>query len=139
MEADPDVAAAMDILSFALYHENNKVVGEDTNNDASMVGNKRSREEPDLTDASDVDENDPQRQRVEEDATANSSSPQQEQSLDNLKAAIYQEVSKSLEDSISADDVCVHVDDRALVAQAIASLEEDGKIMMSDGEVFLVD
>ena len=64
VEAEPDVAAAMDILSFALYHENNQVIGE---NDV-IATNKRQREEPDLTDTSDPeeDENDPKRQREED-------------------------------------------------------------------------
>ena len=44
-EADPDVAAAMDILSFALYHENTKVVGKEDANDASALGQKRQRDE----------------------------------------------------------------------------------------------
>lgn len=141
VEADPDVAAAMDILSFALYHENNKVVGEEDSNDAT-VGQKRQREEPDLTDsASDADavgENDAQRRRVEESSSSNNGQ-EAEDTLASLKTSIYQEVTKSLEDSVSIDDVCVHVDDRSLVLQAIQSLEEDGKVMQSEGEVYLID
>lgn len=139
VEADPDVAAAMDMLSFALYHENTKVIGEDGNTD-SMTGQKRDREAPELTDTSDVEENIAQRQRVEEDAAeqAASSSPQEE-SVESLRQAIYQEVTKSGADSVNVDTICKHVDDRALVAQAIQSLEDDGKLMLGDGEVFLVE
>ena len=145
VEADPDVSAAMDILSFALYHENNKVVGAD-NTEASraVVGQKRTREEGsdnDLTDSSDVDEEALlQRQRVVDDDDANkSNSNASDKPLVDLKVAIYAEVSRSLEDSISIEDICTNVDDRALVARAVQSLEEDGKIMLSEGEVYLVE
>ena len=145
VEADPDVSAAMDILSFALYHENNKVVGAD-NTEASraVVGQKRTREEGsdnDLTDSSDVDEEALlQRQRVVDDDDANkSNSNASDKPLADLKVAIYAEVSRSLEDSISIEDICTNVDDRAFVARAVQSLEEDGKIMLSEGEVYLVE
>eukprot|EP00584_Thalassiosira_punctigera_P002028 CAMPEP_0172528234 /NCGR_PEP_ID=MMETSP1067-20121228/2685_1 /TAXON_ID=265564 ORGANISM="Thalassiosira punctigera, Strain Tpunct2005C2" /NCGR_SAMPLE_ID=MMETSP1067 /ASSEMBLY_ACC=CAM_ASM_000444 /LENGTH=815 /DNA_ID=CAMNT_0013312113 /DNA_START=186 /DNA_END=2633 /DNA_ORIENTATION=+ len=137
VEADPDVAAAMDILGFALYHENNKVV-ENPNDPASALGQKRHREEPDLTDASDLEDHDAQRQRVEE-ADASSSPIVQEDALADLKQTVFAEVSKSLEDSVNVDDVCVHVEDRALVLQAIQSLEEESRVMMSDGEIYLID
>ena len=52
---------------------------------------------------------------------------------------MYGEVSRTIEDSVSIDDLCVEVDDRALVLQAVQSLEEDGKVMQSDGEVYLID
>ena len=145
VEADPDVSAAMDILSFALYHENNKVVGAD-NTEASraVVGQKRTREEGsdnDLTDSSDVDEEALlQRQRVVDDDDANKgNSNASDKPLADLKVAIYAEVSRSLEDSISIEDICTNVDDRALVARAVQSWEEDGKIMLSEGEVYLVE
>jgi hypothetical protein len=147
VEADPDVSAAMDILSFALYHENNKVVGADNTEASSraVVGQKRPREEGsdnDLTDSSDVDEEALlQRQRVvDDDDDANkSNSNASDKPLADLKVAIYAEVSRSLEDSISIEDICTNVDDRALVARAVQSLEEDGRIMLSEGEVYLVE
>ena len=138
VQADPDVAAAMDILSFALYHENNKVV-DNPNDPAVALGQTREREEPDLTDTSDIDESDAKKQRVEEDGTATSSSAPQVGTLADLKASIYAEVSKSLEDSVSIDDICVHIEDRALVRQAIQSLEEESRVMHSEGEVYLID
>ncbi|KAL7433317.1 hypothetical protein ACHAXH_002038 [Discostella pseudostelligera] len=136
VEADPDVSAAMDILSFALYHENNKVIGED-GNETSLLGQKRRREEPDLTDSSDVDEEVLQRQRVDDKGvSSNSNVASSDKTLADLKAAIYAEVTRSLEDSISIDDICTNVDDRALVTRAVQMLEEDGKIMQSEGEIY---
>lgn len=135
VEAEPDVAAAMDILSFALYHENNQVIGE---NDVAAVGQKRQREEPDLTDTSDPDddENDTTKRQREEGA----SQEEGNNTLSDLKQTIFQEVSRSLEDSIAIDDIATTVDvDRDLVLQAIQQLEAENRIMQSDGEVYLID
>ena len=121
----------MDTLSFALYHENNKVVGEET--DDATGGLVRPRDDPEVTDSSDIEDNDPKRQRTDEggdDASAD---------IDDLKRAVFQEVSRSIEGSIPMDDVCVGIDNRDLVRQAIQSLEEDGKVMQSEGEVYLID
>lgn len=134
VEADPDVSAAMDILSFALYHENNKVIEEGVNEPS--VGQKRRREEPDLTDSSDVEEA-LQRQRVDE--LDKNQITREDKTLADLKAAVYAEVTRSLDDSVSVDDICTNIDDRVLVAQAIQSLEDDGKIMLSEGEIYLAE
>mmetsp|Transcript_34637 Transcript_34637/g.63966 ORF Transcript_34637/g.63966 Transcript_34637/m.63966 type:complete len:814 (+) Transcript_34637:258-2699(+) len=135
VEADPDVAAAMDILSFALYHENNKVV-ENPNDPDPALGQKRQLEEPDLNGAPGVEEHDTKRQRVED---ADAPSVPKKNTLAELKREVYTEVSKSLEDSVTFDDICLHIEDRALVRQAIDSLEEDMRVMYSEGEVYLVD
>jgi hypothetical protein len=134
VEAEPDVAAAMDILSFALYHENNQVIGE---NDVVAAGQKRQREEPDLTDATDPedDENDSTK-RQREDA---SSQEQGDTTLADLKQTIFQELSRTVEDSMAIDDIATSVDDRDLVLKAIQQLEAENRIMHSDGEVYLID
>eukprot|EP01082_Thalassiosira_pseudonana_P016428 g14720.t1 g14720 contig90:246513-249281(+) len=141
VEADPDVAAAMDILSFALYHENNNVIEE---NNETAASQKRQREE--VTDSSDAegqeeDEEEQNAKRQREDKSAALFVPSQAavDPLTELKQAIYTEVTKSLDDSIAVDDVCTDVNDRALVSRAIESLEADGKIMTSEGEIYLVD
>jgi hypothetical protein len=56
-----------------------------------------------------------------------------------LKAAVYAEVTHSLEDSVSIDDICIDIKDRTMVDQAIRSLEDDGKVMRSEDEVYLID
>jgi hypothetical protein len=142
VEADPDVSAAMDILSFALYHENTKIVGDDANVVSPDLGQKRRRAEPDLTDSS--EEGDAQRRRRADDDADDAPSPSSAEpkggdAFANLKAAVYAEVSRSLEDSVAMEDICANVEDRAMVARAIRSLEDDGKVMRSDGEVYLID
>ena len=56
-----------------------------------------------------------------------------------LKAAVYAEVTHSLEDSVPIDDICIDIKDRTMVDQVIRSLEDDGKVMRSDDEVYLID
>ena len=56
-----------------------------------------------------------------------------------LKAGVYAEVTHSLEDSVSIDDICIDIKDRTMVDQAIRSLEDDGKVMRSEDEVYLID
>ncbi|KAL3793437.1 hypothetical protein ACHAW5_001612 [Stephanodiscus triporus] len=142
VEADPDVSAAMDILSFALYHENTKVVGDDAKVVSPDLGQKRRRAEPDLTDSSE-EGGAQRRRRADDDAddapTPSSAEPKGGDAFANLKAAVYAEVTRSLEDSVAIEDICANVEDRAMVARAIRSLEDDGKVMRSDGEVYLID
>ena len=128
----------MDILGFALYHENNGIATADDSVDAA-AGQKRPREEePKLVEGSESDENDAQRRRVDGEE-GDESAPAAGSTLADVMAAVYGEVSRTIEDSVSIDDLCVEVDDRALVLAAVQSLEEDGKVMQSDGEVYLID
>ena len=127
------MAAAMDILSFALYHENNEVI------DDIHQGRKRQRQEL-VTDSSDTeeldsDEKNPKRQA----AVTETSIPAIDTGMMEIKRAVYQQVSQSLEASVALDDICVETDDREMVLQAIQSLEEDGKVLITAGEVYLVD
>lgn len=131
VEADPDVAAAMDILSFALYHENNEVIDEAQ----TALGRKRQRDEP-ITDSSDAEEcetteKEPKRQAAEPTLAA--------ERLMDIKRAIYAQVSKA-GDSTPLDDVCKDISDRASVLEAIQSLEADGKVMMDEeNNVYYMD
>jgi predicted Rossmann fold nucleotide-binding protein DprA/Smf involved in DNA uptake len=133
VEAEPDVAAAMDILSFALYHENNQVIGD---KDVVPPGQKRQRDVTNVSDPED-DENDPKRQRDEVASQEQGGNT----TLAELKKTIYQELSRSLEESLAIDDIATTVDvDRDMVLQAIHQLEAESKIMRSeDGEVYLID
>ena len=121
----------MDILSFALYHENNEVLGESQN----ALDRKRQREEP-ITDSSDVEERgaaekDPKRQVLETSAVGSS--------VLEVKRSVYAQMSSSSEASIPVEELCEAIDDRELVMQAIQSLEADSKVMLHEGEVYLVD
>ena len=123
----------MDILSFALYHENNEVLDESQN----ALDRKRQRDEP-ITDSSDAEEGesaekDPKRQVTKASTSATDSN------LLELKRSIYAQMSSTIEASVPVEELCEAIDDRELVMQAIQSLEADSKVMLHEGEVYLVD
>ena len=144
VEAEPDVAAAMDILSFALYHENNKVIAED---DAQRAGDEDiaalgKRDEPDLTDGSEGGDSPGKRRRTDgagEDDSPEAEEPASAMSADDLKQAIYLQVSRDLADSVPLGSVMADNPDRAAVLRAVQSLEDDGRVMVSEDEVYVVD
>mmetsp|Transcript_24114 Transcript_24114/g.57154 ORF Transcript_24114/g.57154 Transcript_24114/m.57154 type:complete len:823 (+) Transcript_24114:224-2692(+) len=144
VEAEPDVAAAMDILSFALYHENNKVLHEGDEQKADDEGTAAlgKRDEPDLTDGSDGGDIPGKRRRTDgagEDDAPEAEDPASEMSADDLKQAIYLQVSRDLADSVPLGSVMADNPDRAAVLRAVQSLEDDGRVMVSEDEVYVVD
>ena len=109
----------MDILSFALYHENNNVIDDKH----PSLSDKRKRDEPVTPEGSDAEDHDtdgnkPKRQREESGPAA-----AYQVELQDVKRSIYEEVSKSLEDSVNIEDVCNHNQYRSLVSRAVKSLE----------------
>lgn len=117
MEADIDCAAAMDILSFALYHENNEVT--ETPN-----ATKRAA----VSDESDIDDDveDPKRRRLDEEEVPKESS--------DLHARIWEELSKGQD--LTVDDICVDVEDREAVLAALAAMEAEDKLMVMDKIIY---
>lgn len=124
----------MDILSFALYHENNEAI-----DDAQTeLGRKRQREEP-ITDSSDAEEGETAEKEPKRQASEPEASAAAESSLMDIKRAIYAQVSKA-DDGTALDDVCADISDRNAVLEAIRSLEGDGKVMMDDeNNVYYMD
>jgi len=124
----------MDILSFALYHENNEVIDEAQ----TALNRKRQREEP-ITDSSDAEdgesaEKEPRRQAVAPEV------PSVTESSMEIKRAIYEQVSKAPDGSVLIADLCLDIEDRESVMQALRSLDsDDGKVMMDEENVYLVD
>lgn len=130
VEADPDVGAAMDILSFALYHENNQVIEDNS----LPLADKRKRDEPVTPVGSDEENSDTEETNAKRQREEIESAPAVPTNLLNdAQQSIYEEVSKSLEGSVDIEEVCDHIEDRNLVKQAAQLLHDDGKIYISDG------
>ena len=137
----------MDILSFALYHENKKVFGEDDAQKAGDEGALGKRDEPDLTDGSEGGDDSPGKRRRTDgsgegdspDADSAEAPPVAAMSADDLKQAIYLQVSRELADSVPLSSVMADNPDRAAVLRAVRSLEDDGRVMVSEDEVYVVD
>jgi len=135
VDADTDVAAAMDILSFALYHENTQVL-----EDTSLSKDKRKVDELSNTDeeASDSEDNSPKRPRAEDDLQDGATSSNTSDALSKLTARVFEEVDTSLDDGIEIVEVCDDITDRELIARVARTLHEDGKIYMADDMLYRV-
>lgn len=129
VEASPDCATAMDILSFALYHENtNNVEG----NVVSVVsdGGDSDQGEEEANEDDETSERPSQRRRLNEEADG----------LDPIEAARNQiwELLERNDGELPEDDLAEGMEP-ALVEQALASLEAGGRIMRSDGHIIQIE
>jgi len=123
VEADPDVKAAIELLGFALYHENNQVIKDgliassgSTTNDISIIDNKRKRG----TNAS-----------LEEGSFS------QEEIMRRTKEQIWDQLSRG-EGELLLVEVCKDIENRELVTKALAEIEKDERVMIADGLVFQI-
>lgn len=126
VEAEEDVGAAMDILSFALYHENREVVSDrpDTPDLEEARPGKRMRTDESETDSESAPEND--------DSQISPSSATE------LKERIWDEL-KEADGAKPRDEFCENIDDRASVNAIIEELAKEQKVMVDedDGMVYL--
>ena len=133
VEADPDVAGAMDILSFALYHENNDtVVADEGQKEESEDGTEQSQSSRDL-------EQQRGRKRVRlSDGNGNAESPKDSTiDLATLLPRIWTELQEANGEK-EIKNVCSDIADRALVKSAVQELEEQEKVMVDEETVYLV-
>jgi len=132
VEADPDVAGAMDILSFALYHENNDTVAGEGQNEEREDGTEQSQSSRDL-------EQQRGRKRARlSDGNGNTESPKDATiDLAALLPRIWTELQEA-NGEMEIKNICSDVADRALVKSAVQELEEQEKIMVDEETVYLV-
>ena len=128
VEAEPDVKAAMDILGFALYHENHQ--GQNNEERVSTPDLKEDKKRSRTEAESDDEEDDT---RVTKQKALSSS---QSNNID-LERRIWNEMTIN-DDSMPINDVCKDITDRQLVQNAIDELESKGKIVVSDGDLYLI-
>ena len=127
----------MDILGFALYHENTDQTpppAVDENDVDADNGQKRP-----LTPDSDAGEPDGS---DDEAGAATSSSKKQRLGDDDprndLKYRIWEEISKG-DGEASVDSMCPDITDRDEMSAAISEMEAEGRVMVSDGRVYQID
>jgi hypothetical protein len=124
VEAEPDCKVAMDILSFALYHENNgevagvmpKVSDAEDNSDESSYGD---------------DELSNKRRRLDDEEVASSKS-------NSVKAQIWEEV-VAREGELPLEETCTGIEDRNKVIKAVDEMVQEGRLMVSDGIIYMID
>jgi DNA replication licensing factor MCM3 len=131
VEAKPDCEVAMDILSFALYHENVTYDSQETNDDqgeqqldsASMIPVAVSDASDSVSDASDSEDMEPaaKKQRTE----------------DTLKPQVLAQITEN-DGEINIEDLCPGVTDREAVQQLVDSLVSGGLLHLVQGVLYLV-
>lgn len=127
-----DCQVAMDILSFALYHEQNSSLdlsrqnteGDDMSDGPSGGAEKRSIVSDDGEEASE-ESSSPKRARLDED-------------VNGLKKQIW-DIMKEEEDGLEQNKLLSTLDaDESVFETAMAELENEGRIMISDGTVYVL-
>eukprot|EP00559_Dactyliosolen_fragilissimus_P005909 CAMPEP_0184861300 /NCGR_PEP_ID=MMETSP0580-20130426/6007_1 /TAXON_ID=1118495 /ORGANISM="Dactyliosolen fragilissimus" /LENGTH=785 /DNA_ID=CAMNT_0027358729 /DNA_START=122 /DNA_END=2476 /DNA_ORIENTATION=- len=109
VEAEPDCSVAMDILGFALYHENN-----------DNIANVTDDEDATNSDSGDSDiEGNSKKQRLESDEI------HAHQPSVLLPNQLWQEISGG---ETSIGNLCTHVTDRVSVMNALQRMADDGRI-----------
>lgn len=127
VEADPDCKAAIDMLGFALYHENTQVVG-DRAGASSGDADSRKRKHGSMT--SNTEEDKANEERVE--------AMSEEEVLRSLKARIWDQLSKEGEGELTLEEAVPDVTDRDLVGKALAEMEKDDRVMIGEGIIFQI-
>jgi DNA replication licensing factor MCM3 len=123
VEAEADVGAAMDILSFALYHEN------------INAGNQRP-DTPDLEDQRPGKKMRSTKTEQEEGETSSEDQTDQKQ-VQDLKTRIWNEL-RAADGAKPMDEICADVEDRSSIDIVIRQLADQQKIMADeDGMVYL--
>jgi len=124
VEAELDVAAAMDILSFALYHENINIDNQRPNTPdlEEQKPGKRAR-----TDATET----------EVSGEENKESDAQNTEVKDLKTRIWNEL-RAADGAKPMDELCGDVQDRSSIDSVIQQLTDEQKVMADeDGMVYL--
>jgi DNA replication licensing factor MCM3 len=123
VEAKPDCEVAMDVLSFALYHDD----GEQHN----YEGEPQSEETPQSVEVSDDGEGESDTDGLEPISKRQRTDDVSDE--DRLKSRILMELAKN-DGYMTLDDICQDVDDRDEITNSIESLAAEGKIMTEEDE-----
>lgn len=124
VEANPDCERAMDILSFALYHDDKS--SPDSAATAAIVSDDSMRDEPEET-SEDNDNGDRPRKRGRLD--------EEKDPIRQLMSKIWEKIEKN-EGELSIADIEGNEKD---VQTAVDRLEREGRIVVSDGTLYHVD
>mmetsp|Transcript_62196 Transcript_62196/g.92243 ORF Transcript_62196/g.92243 Transcript_62196/m.92243 type:complete len:121 (+) Transcript_62196:1850-2212(+) len=119
--------AAMDILGFALYHENSHGIASDGTSSKRQMDKSASVTEESEGELVEEDGNDAKRARLDVD------------DQQTVKARIWDEINKTGDAQLAIEDVCKDIQDRSLVMEALRSMENDGRVMVSDGLIYQID
>lgn len=134
VEASPDCEVAMDVLSFALYHEDGE---SKQSNDRADEEETTQQQELGVVEVSDEGEaSDMDADQKEADLSEPSSKRQRTEASseeDQLKSQILQAIAGN-EGSLSMDEICTDVSDRDQIAKTVAALATENKVVVETNE-----
>jgi DNA replication licensing factor MCM3 len=132
VEATPDCETAMDVLSFALYHEAGETnsSNSETDDEDSMIpqvsdDEDKPHEKSDQHGAD--DEPAPKRQRTDEDL-----------SEDKLKARVLSELAQN-DGYLPIDEICADNENREEILRIVETLVSEGKLMTEENDEGTLD
>jgi DNA replication licensing factor MCM3 len=131
VEAEPDCAVAMDILSFALYHENHYRPNEAPKT-APTPAEPKGEKRPEVSDSEAEDDADESIRKKLRFGQPDNVDP----IAADLRRRIYDEVNKSADGEIKLVDLCADLDDRDAVKVAVDALVKEDRLMLADGVVY---
>lgn len=123
VQAEPDCKVAMDILGFALYHEN----GGNVDGTTSKVDTV-SDDESDSSVVGDIDESSNKRRRLDDEGRSSNA----------IKARIWDEITAG-EGELPLEEACPTMDDRDSVMKAVDEMVDEGRVMVSDGIMYMIE
>jgi DNA replication licensing factor MCM3 len=129
VEAEPDCQQAMDILGFALYHENTDVSSSKEEVEPAVAQVSDEDEDDDMT--KEPNEFEPLAKKRKSDVVA------QDTFLQDMKRQLWDKVVGN-DGAIEFDTLCENAD-RDQVSAAVEALVEENRLMVSDGTVYMVD
>lgn len=131
VEAEPDCEMAMDILGFALYHENNHNVDGAAPSVPSPSPSKKRTQAVSDDDSSESAE-----------SLDNANSKRQRLSIrsaeQDLKTRLWEELSRR-DGELPVEEIDTDFGDREAIEEAIKALTDDGRLMESDGILYQTD
>jgi len=128
VEAEPDVSTAMNILSYALYHETN-IERADNQTPDSDVDSSGNVKRPQVSEAeSDEEPLPPKRFRPDNEG----------EDFNSIKTRVMEQIKKVGEaGEIELVNICPDILDRDAIRTVVDNLENENRIMVSDGTIYI--
>ncbi|CAJ1953617.1 unnamed protein product [Cylindrotheca closterium] len=143
VEAEPDCKVAMDLLSFALYHEHGEAVhglNSPKHEGVSEDDDAASTTPVAVSDSSEVEEADldPPASKKQKTATTTSTSTSASTvNQEELRSRVFAEIQMH-DGEIKMEDLCTDLEDREDLEELIDSLVSDGRLHKDDGVLYMM-
>jgi len=131
VEASPDCEIAMDILSFALYHENTNSETQSPSSTASVVSENSLEDSNAAMGNEDRDDDEDNNDRPRKNRRLNDD----EDPVRALMASIWEKIDQN-DGMLNVDDI---EGDKEDVLNAVNTMEGEGRVMVNDGVLYIME